>query len=98
MTEVDRQGYVYLLTNKNNAVIYTGVTSDLAKRLYEHKHKLVDGFTKKYKVNKLVYYEIFDRVEDAIAREKQIKSGSRSKKMTLIQSTNPTFKDLYDEL
>jgi len=98
VTEVDRQGYVYLLTNKNNAVIYTGVTSDLAKRLYEHKHKLVDGFTKKYKVNKLVYYEIFDRVEDAIAREKQIKSGSRSKKMTLIQSTNPTFKDLYDEL
>ncbi|OGW86597.1 MAG: excinuclease ABC subunit C [Omnitrophica bacterium RIFCSPHIGHO2_02_FULL_46_11] len=86
------------MTNKNNAVIYTGVTSDLAKRLYEHKHKLVDGFTKKYKVNKLVYYEIFDRVEDAIAREKQIKSGSRSKKMTLIQSTNPTFKDLYDEL
>ena len=92
------QSYVYLMTNKNNTVIYTGVTSNLEKRVYEHIHKIIDGFTKKYNVNKLVYYEIFDRVEDAIIREKQIKSGSRAKKMSLIKSMNPNFKDLSQEL
>ena len=79
-------------------MIYTGVTSDLIKRVYEHKHKVVDGFTTKYKVNKLVYYEVFDRIEDAILREKQIKAGSRDKKLKLIKSLNPTFRDLYLEL
>ena len=84
--------------NRTNTVIYTGVTADLQKRIYEHKGKIVDGFTKKYYLDKLVYFEIFERIEDAIQREKQIKAGSRAKKMSLIQSVNPNFKDLYDEL
>jgi len=95
---IQKQAYVYFLTNKGNSVIYTGVTSDLCKRVYEHKHKIVEGFTKKYKVDKLAYYEIFDDMENAIMREKQIKAGSRKKKMDLIKDTNPEFKDLYDEL
>lgn len=81
-----------------DTVIYTGVTSDLQKRIYEHKEKLVNGFTKKYNVNRLVYYEAFDSIEDAITREKQIKAGSRKKKLDLISSINPDFKDLYYEL
>jgi putative endonuclease len=76
------------MTNKNNTVLYTGVTNNLHKRVYEHKEKLVEGFTKKYNVVKLVYYEIFDDPENAIAREKQIKAGSRQKKLDLINSMN----------
>ena len=91
-------GYVYLMTNKRDTVIYTGVTSDLRKRVYAHREGLVDGFTKKYNVKKLVYYEIADDIESAIAREKQIKAGSRKKKISLIKSMNPTFKDLYPEI
>jgi len=91
-------GYVYLMTNPKNTVIYTGVTSDLVKRTYEHKQKVVDGFTKKYNATKLVYYEIFDEIEAAITREKQIKGGSRTKKLALIKSMNSEFKDLYDDL
>mgnify|MGYP001586701074 CR=1 FL=1 len=86
------------MTNKANTVIYTGVTSDLQKRIYEHKQKLVGGFTKKYNVNKLVYYEVFDDIESAIVREKQIKGGSRKKKIDLIRNMNPRFRDLYNEL
>lgn len=86
------------MTNKDNTVIYTGVTSNLPKRIFEHKEGLVEGFTKKYNVKKLVYYEIFDAIEDAIIREKQIKAGSRKKKLGLINSINPVFKDLYYEL
>jgi len=91
-------GYIYFLMNKTNRVIYVGVTNDLKKRIYEHKQKLVDGFTKKYNVDRLVYYEIFDSIVDAISREKQIKAGSRKKKMDLITRANPAFKDLYDDL
>ena len=91
-------GYVYLMTNKYNTVLYTGVTSDLVGRVFEHKEKVVEGFTKKYKVNKLVYYEVFDDMENAILREKQIKAGSRKKKLDLISSSNPHFRDLYEEL
>jgi putative endonuclease len=91
-------GYVYLLTNRTNTVIYTGVTSNLQKRLYEHKHYLVKGFTNKYNAHKLVYYEVFDSITDAIIREKQIKGGSRKKKIDLIKNFNPAFKDLYEEL
>ena len=91
-------GYIYLLTNKDNRVIYTGVTSDLQKRVYEHREGLMDGFTKKYNVRKLLYYEAADNIEGAIAREKQIKAGSRKKKIDLIKSMNPTFKDLYSEI
>lgn len=87
-----------MMANKGNTVIYTGVTGDLQKRVYEHKEKLVDGFTKKYNVNKLVYYEVCDSVENAISREKQIKGGSRHKKEELIRSMNPEFRDLYDSL
>ena len=93
-----RPGYIYLMTNRNNTVIYTGVTSDLAKRVYEHKEKLCGGFTAKYNVNKLVYYEIYDDIEEAISREKQIKGGSRKKKIDLITAENPDFLDLYDTL
>jgi putative endonuclease len=86
------------MTNKVNTVIYTGVTSDLKKRVYEHREKIIDGFTKKYNVNKLVYYEILDGIKDAIQREKQIKGGSRKKKIDLINSVNPNFRDLYYEI
>ena len=84
-----------MMTNKTASVIYTGVTSDLLKRVYEHKHKMVEGFTKKYNISKLVYYEVSDSIESAILREKQIKAGSREKKTKLIKSANPNFKDLY---
>jgi len=87
-----------MMTNRVNRVIYTGVTSDLQKRVYEHREKIVEGFTKKYNVNKLVYYEVFDDIENAIIREKQIKAGPRKKKLSLIENMNPKFKDLYNEL
>jgi putative endonuclease len=92
------QYYVYIMTNKNNTVLYTGVTNDLKRRVYEHKEKLVAGFTKKYNVSKLVYYEIFEDPENAILREKQIKAGSRQKKMDLINGMNKEWNDLYGEL
>ena len=79
-------------------VLYTGVTSNLEKRVYEHKTKLIKGFTEKYNVDKLVYYEVFDDINDAITREKQIKAGSRQKKIDVIAGINPTWKDLYNEL
>ena len=93
-----KQSYVYFMTNKIDTVIYVGVTNNLKKRVYEHKHKLVEGFTKKYNANKLVFYEIFDDINNAIAREKQIKASSRNKKMNLINSFNPNLSDLYDTI
>ncbi len=93
-----RPGYVYILTNNGNTTLYTGVTSDLIKRIHEHRAKLVDGFTKRYKLTKLVYYEVCDEIENAIAREKQIKGGSRAKKLELINGMNPDWHDLYGEL
>lgn len=86
------------MTNKNNTVIYTGVTNDLKRRVYEHKEKMVEGFTKRYNVNKLVYFEVTNDVYSAIQREKQIKAGSRQKKIDLINSTNKEWKDLYNEI
>jgi len=94
----EREGYVYLMMNESNSVIYTGVTSDLKKRIYEHKSKLVEGFTKKYRATKVVYYEVCGDIENAIFREKQIKAGSRKKKIGMIKGINPDFKDLYDGL
>jgi putative endonuclease len=91
---MDRHYCVYMLTNRHNTVIYTGVTNDLPRRLYEHQAKLVKGFTKRYNVDRLVYFEIFDRIDDAILREKQIKAGSRAKKIALINSMNPGWSDL----
>ncbi len=94
----DKQFYVYILTNRDNRVLYTGITSDLKKRVFEHREKLVEGFTKRYNATKLVYYEIFDDAENAITREKQIKSGSRIKKLKLINGFNAGWSDLFDEL
>jgi len=93
-----KQYYVYIMTNSRNTALYVGVTNDLIKRVYEHKAKLVDGFTKKYNIVKLVYYEVLEDIENAILREKQIKAGSRQKKIQLIDSTNKEWRDLYDEL
>lgn len=86
------------MTNKNNTVLYTGITNDLKRRVFEHKEKLIEGFTKKYNITKLVYYEIFRGVENAILREKQIKAGSRAKKIELVNGINHEWKDLYYDL
>jgi len=91
---MDRSYYVYLLTNWNNRVIYTGVTNNLERRLYEHKNIKVGGFTKKYNVNKLVYFEETSDVESAIIREKEIKAWRREKKTRLVISVNPEWCDL----
>ena len=95
---MDRYSYVYLLTNNNNSVIYTGVTTGLIKRINQHKHKQTPGFSSRYNLSKLVYYEVFETVNDAIKREKQIKAGSRKDKLKLTKSTNPEFEDLYYKL
>ena len=86
--------FIYILTNKNNKVMYIGVTNNLKRRLYEHKNRLVDGFTKTYNVDKLVYYEHTNDVESAIAREKQLKGWSRIKKDMLVENKNPEWKEL----
>jgi len=88
---------VYIMTNKYNKVLYTGVTSNLFKRVNEHKEKLISGFSSRYNVMKLVYYEDYGTMPEAIAREKQIKGGSRQKKIDLINGKNLEWKDLYEE-
>ncbi len=95
---IRRYYYVYIMTNRHNTVLYTGVTNDLKKRVWQHREKLVEGFTKRYNVTKLVYYEVFDDVRVAIAREKQIKGGSRQKKIDLVNRMNSGWRDLYDDL
>lgn len=92
------ESYVYLLTNRYNNVLYTGVTNDLIRRIYEHKNKLVAGFTQKYNVDRLVYFEVCSGIVVAIEREKQIKGWSRKKKQDLINSLNPEWDDLYRSL
>ena len=93
------QYYVYILSNNNNRVIYTGITNDLAKRIYEHKHHLDKGsFTARYNVDKLVYYEVSSDVESAIEREKQIKGWSRKRKDKIIGDFNPDWIDLYEKI
>lgn len=89
--------YVYIMTNKNNTVLYTGVTNNLERRVYERKNKLIEGVTKKYNVNKLVYYEITNDIKSAIGREKQIKGWLRIKKIKLIEKGNPEWKNLSEE-
>lgn len=89
-----RQPCVYIMTNKNHTVLYTGVTGDLPRRVYEHRQKLLNGFTAKYNCDLLVYYEVLGDMEAAIAREKQIKAGSRQKKLELINSLNGSWRDL----
>ena len=92
---MNKLAYVYILFNKPNGVLYVGVTSDLVKRVWEHKNKIAEGFTKKYNVDKLGYYEIYNNIVEAIAREKQIKAGYRQKKIDLIEGFNPQWCDLY---
>ena len=88
--------YIYILSNWNNKVIYTGVTNDIERRIYEHKNKLNDGFTSKYNISKLVYFDGVKSAKSAIEREKQIKGWLRSKKNELIESMNPDWKDLSE--
>ena len=85
--------YVYILTNKTDAVMYIGITNDLHRRIYEHKNERIDGFTKKYHVHKLVYFEEYSEVNDAIAREKQLKQWIRAKKNLLVETKNPNWDD-----
>ena len=92
-----RNPAIYIMTNKRNGTLYTGVTSDLMKRVYEHKHVEITGFTKRYGCKMLVYYEQFENMLSAIEREKQIKGGSRKRKITLIESLNPEWDDLYED-
>ena len=93
---MEKGGFIYIMTNKNNTVLYTGVTSKLVKRVSEHKEHFFPGsFTARYNCTKLVYYEEFEDIQTAIAREKQIKAGSRKDKLTLIYSMNPKWEDLY---
>ena len=89
---------VYIITNPKNTVLYTGVTGNLLGRIYHHKNKTVSSFSSKYNLNKLVYYEVYEDVNLAIAREKQIKAGSRQKKINLINNFNPKWEDLYNTL
>jgi putative endonuclease len=90
-----RQYYVYIMTNRSGT-LYTGVTNDLERRMYEHRNKLVEGFTKKYNIGMLVHYEVTDDINGALNREKQIKAWRRSKRVALIESTNPQWRDLSD--
>jgi putative endonuclease len=89
---------IYILTNKRNGTLYTGVTSNLIKRVHEHKEGLFEGFTKKYSCKRLVYYESHESMTNAIPCEKQIKSGSRKKKLELIEGMNPDWNDLYEKI
>ena len=94
-----KQGYcVYIMTNKNQTTLYTGMTSDLKKRVWEHKNNVVKGFTYRYNLHYLVFYECSGTLDEALARENQIKGGSRKKKIDLINSMNPDWRDLSDEL
>ncbi len=90
--------YIYIMTSKKNGTLYIGITNDLIKRVFEHKKGLVEGFTKKYQVNKLVYFEETQDVESAIMREKKLKDWKRKWKLELIEKTNPKWDDLYDKI
>lgn len=94
----EKHYYIYIMTNFENGTLYTGVTNNLVRRVYEHRNKLVDGFTTKYDLKKLVYYEVSDTIDVAILREKQIKAGSRKKKLDLINKFNKKWDDLYDSI
>ena len=94
----EKQYYVYILFSKKNGTLYVGVTSDLVKRVWQHKNKFVKGFTQKYNVDKLGYYEASNDINSAIAREKQLKGGSRQAKLDLIEINNPNWNDLYYEI
>jgi len=92
------KSYVYIMFSKRNGTLYTGITTNLVRRVYEHKHKIGGEFAKKYGVDKLGFYEVFGDVKEAIVYEKKVKAGSRKKKLALIEETNPFWRDLYDEI
>lgn len=93
-----KKGFVYMMSNKQDGVLYIGVTSDIVKRVYEHKNGFVDGFTKQYNLKNLVYYEIYDDIEEAIKREKQLKNWHREWKIELVNKQNPHWEDLYESI
>lgn len=95
---MDKQYYVNILANKRNGTLYTGITNDLVKKVYEHKNNLVEGFTKKYNIHMLVYYESTQNIMSAITKEKQIKAWKRTWKLNLIEKMNPDCNDLYDKI
>ena len=90
--------YVYIMANRRNGTLYIGVTNDIARRAYEHKTHQIPGFTAKYRIDKLVYFEYFKDIKDAIAREKQLKEWKRNWKKDLIEESNPQWRDLFDDL
>jgi putative endonuclease len=93
-----RQPAVYIVASRRNGTLYTGVTSNLSQRVYQHREGLTPGFTSRYGCKTLVWYEYYERMDDAIGREKQIKAGSRQRKLAVIEAMNPTWRDLYEEL
>jgi putative endonuclease len=93
-----KEAYVYMMASKKNGTLYIGVTSDLVKRVYEHKQGIVDGFTKKYDIHQLVWYEYHAAISEAILRERQIKKWKRAWKIELIEKNNPLWRDLYDDI
>ncbi len=95
---MDKNYFVYIMTNKNNTTLYTGVTNSLKRRIWEHKESQVDGFTKRYNIDKLVFFEIHTNIKYALRREKQIKAGSRKKKIELVEKENRHWQDLYPKL
>ena len=95
---MDNQYYIYILTNYAKTSFYVGVTSNLIRRVYEHKHKVNKGYTAQYHIDKLIYFEVFEDIEQVIKREKQIKAGSRQKKIDIINSLNLGWKDLYNDI
>jgi putative endonuclease len=95
---VEHRYFVYIMTNRHHTVLYTGVTNDLVRRVFQHREKTLSGFTSRYNVDKLMFYEQASDVRAAIAREKQIKGGSRRKKIALIEAMNPQWRDLHDDL
>ena len=95
---LERQYYVYIMSNERHTVLYVGVTNDLMRRAYEHRMHLVSGFTSRYNISKLVYWETCEEVDGAIVREKQLKGGSRERKIALIESKDPAWEDLYPTL
>jgi putative endonuclease len=95
---MNKQFYVYILASKRNCTLYTGVTSNLVQRMWQHKNNMIEGFTQKYKIKNLVYYEAHENAESAITREKQIKKWRRNWKIRLIEESNPDWNDLFDKI
>ncbi len=95
---MEKKGYTYIITNKNNTTLYIGVTSNLKKRIWEHKNKVVEGFSKKYNLDKLVYFEILEDIETVLNREKFLKGKKRQYKVNLIEKMNSGWRDLYEDI